>query len=92
MWILWLVVIALGLIYIYNNYKTDEEDMLGLKLVGYYLLGGLRLNLEALPIPLGIIIYLFAFKPTLNIDAKKYAAYLGLAGFIIGVIFRIIFM
>ena len=57
MGILWLVVIALGLIYIYSNYKTDEEDMLGLKLVGYYLLGGFHLNLEALPILLGVQIH-----------------------------------
>lgn len=92
MWILWLLVIALGLIYIYSNYKTDEEDMLGLKLVGYYFLGGFHLNLEALPIPLGIIIYLFAFKPTSNIDAKKYSACFGFAGFVIGIISRFIFM
>ncbi|MCG8498960.1 MAG: hypothetical protein MJB12_00940 [Firmicutes bacterium] len=87
--LLWIIVIALGLIYIYKNYKVDEEDMLGLKLVGYYLLGAFRLNLGALPIPLGFIIYLIAFRPTLNTNAKKYSAYLGIAAFIVGVLSNI---
>ncbi|MCT4565318.1 MAG: hypothetical protein N4A68_13525 [Maledivibacter sp.] len=90
MWILWLVVIAIGLVYIYNNYKTDDEDMLGAKVFGYYFLGAFHLNLGLLPIPLGFIIYLIAFKPTLNKDAKRYASYLGLIGFIIGAISRFI--
>ena len=85
MGILWLVVIVIGLIYIYNNYKIDEEDMLGLKLVGYYILGGFQLKIGSFPIPLGFIIFLIAFRPELNKDAKKYATYLGLIGFILGV-------
>jgi hypothetical protein len=81
---LFTAVLILGIIIIYR--KSDScENLLFLKLLGYYLLGSFRFNLNKLAIPLGFILYLIFFKPKLNEKNKRSAALLGLLFFILGV-------
>lgn len=76
------VIIALVLIY----HKSDKsEELLVLKLIGYYFLGSFRFNIGQFAIPIGFLIYLVAFHPKTNISFKRYAAVLGLIIFILGV-------
>jgi hypothetical protein len=75
--------LILGLVVIYRKRDTSE-DLLFIKLVGYYLLGSFRFNLNRLAIPLGFIIYLVFSRPSLNARIKRYAALLGITFFIIG--------
>jgi hypothetical protein len=67
------VIVVIVLILIYQK-KTSDEEYLGLKLLGYYLLGGFNFNL----IPIGFIIYLILFHPQNNKIAKRNAAIFGL--------------
>ena len=71
---------------VYKIYKEDEEQLLPLKVIGYYLLGGFKFTFNAFPIPLGYFIYLLFFKPNLNKKLKKYAAIIGLLAFFMGII------
>jgi hypothetical protein len=80
------LVIITALFFIYKRYKTDEEDYLTFKLIGYYLLGTFRFNLNSLALPAGFIAFWFLFKPKTNISAKKAAVYLGLFFFFYGLL------
>lgn len=78
-------VLAAGLVYIYV--KSDrKEELLFLKLLGYYALGVFRLSLGRIAIPLGFIIYMLYMHPKQNAASKRQAAILGLIFFIIGLI------
>lgn len=79
------VVIAV-LICIYIKYKAENESYLGMKLIGYYILGAFRLNLNRIALPLGFIIFILFFKPKINSSAKRMAAWLGLLIFITGLL------
>lgn len=72
--------------FIYKKYKTDEEDYLAFKLVGFYLLCTFRFNFNNLPLPAGFIVFLLLFKPKTNNRAKRAAAFLGLFVFIYGLL------
>lgn len=76
--------VVVFLILIYKNYRQEEEELLGLKLIGYYFLGGFRFNFNNVTLPLGYIIYIVFFRPKTNSTAKRYSAVLGLIIFIIG--------
>jgi hypothetical protein len=70
------------LILIYKK-REEDESKLGLKIVGYYLLGVCTFRLDGIAIPLGFLIYLLFFRPTQNGTTKRAAAFLGLAIFIL---------
>ncbi len=78
------VVLLAGLIFIYKK-SNETEELLGLKLFGYYFLGCFRLNINQIAIPLGFLIYLIALHPQVNFRSKRQAAVLGLIFFLIGV-------
>lgn len=72
-----------GLIYIFV--KSDRtEELLFLKLLGYYFLGSFRFNLNRIAMPLGFIIYMLCVHPKQNAASKRRAAILGLVFFLIG--------
>jgi hypothetical protein len=73
-------------VYIYKQYKTESEELLMIKLVGYYLLGSFRFNLNNIALPIGFIIYLLFFRVTKNKIAKRATVYLGLFIFICGLL------
>lgn len=74
------------LIYIYTKYKVENESYLGIKLIGYYILGSFRLNLDKIALPLGFIIFILFFRPKINSNVKRMAAWAGLFIFIFGLL------
>lgn len=77
-------------IFIYRKYKTDNEEFLLLKLIGYYLLGSFRFNFNKISLPAGFIVYLVFFRPQINKPVKKAIASLGLFVFICGLLIPVI--
>lgn len=78
--------VAIALIIAYRR-SEEQENALGWKLVGYAILGGATLTINAWRIPVGFVIYwLFFRKPKLepkpNFKLKQFAALLGLLLFI----------
>lgn len=91
-----LIFAILYLIYLYNK-KEEIENYLGLKLIGFYLLGAFTFNFKfesfTVIIPIGIIIYL-AFmknKERVNCVIKKKASIMGLIILCVGVLNSIIY-
>lgn len=91
-----LIFAILYLIYLYNK-KEEIENYLGLKLIGFYLLGAFTFNFKfesfTAIIPIGIIIYL-AFmknKERVNCVIKKKASIMGLIILCVGVLNSIIY-
>lgn len=91
-----LIFAILYLIYLYNK-KEEIENYLGLKLIGFYLLGAFTFNFKfesfIAIIPIGIIIYL-AFmknKERVNCVIKKKASIMGLIILCVGVLNSIIY-
>lgn len=77
------VLAVAGIIYIFL--KSDRtEDLLLLKLFGYYVLGSFRFNFNTIAIPIGFLVYLALLRPKLNAKNKRQAAVLGLILFAIG--------
>ena len=70
--------IVLALFYLYRR-RTIQEERLGVKLLGYFLLGGFTFAINAVKLPLGFAVYmLFIRKPGPNAQIKEKAALLGL--------------
>lgn len=63
--------------------KGEAESYFPLKIIGYFILGSFTFNFNQLPIPLGFIVYLLFFRPTLNVDVKRMAAVVGVLAFIL---------
>lgn len=88
-WLSWTINLLLitGVIFIMVKMKDEEETYYILKIIGYYLLGVLRLSFNKIHIPLGFIIFLLLLRsPQNNLRGKRYAAILGLAAFIVTLI------
>jgi hypothetical protein len=79
------IIVVIILILIYQK-RSSNEDYLGLKLLGYYLLGGFNFNL----IPVGFVIFLVLFHPQYNKIAKRNAAICGLIFIILSQLFPIL--
>lgn len=79
---LWLIVVVVGIVMLYNGREHDEE-LLALKLVGYYLLGTFFISLNGLVLPIGFVICLL-LRPNSNRSAKRGAAIFGLVLMLIG--------
>lgn len=79
------IVLIVMLVFIYKKREEDETN-LGFKVIGYYLLGSFTFRMNEFPVPLGFLIFLFFFRPTMNRTAKHYSAYLGLAVFVLQLI------
>jgi hypothetical protein len=79
---LWLIVLVVGIVILYNGRERDE-DLLALKLVGYYFLGSFYIAINGLVLPIGFVICLF-LRPSDNRSVKRGAAIFGLALMIIG--------
>jgi uncharacterized membrane protein len=77
-----LLVIGL-LIWIYQTAEDKTENALGLKIVGYFILGTFTFSINHFHIPLGFIIYLIVMHPETNNRAKRYAALVGLVGYLL---------
>jgi len=82
--------VLIAFIFIYRKYKTDNEDFLLLKLIGYYLLSSFRFNFNKIALPAGFIAYLIFFRPQINKPVKKALASLGLFVFICGLLIPVI--
>lgn len=80
------LIVIIAFIFIYKRYKTDEEEFLILKLVGYYLLGSFKFNFNSLALPVGFIVYAAFFRPSTNKSVKKAIASLGLVVFFCGIL------
>ncbi|WP_442598566.1 hypothetical protein [Neobacillus sp. D3-1R] len=63
--------------------KNDEESNFPLKVIGYFILGSFAFNLNHIALPLGFVIYLLFFHPTLNGHVKRTAAICGVAAFLL---------
>ncbi|MGD6834949.1 hypothetical protein ACQCT5_22865 [Sutcliffiella halmapala] len=63
--------------------KNDEESYFLLKIIGYFILGSFAFNFNQFSLPLGFIVYLLFFRPTLNIDVKRMATVFGVLAFIL---------
>jgi hypothetical protein len=71
-----LLIVLLAVIY---RKRSDQENGLALKLIGYLLLGGFTFSLNNVRLPLGFAVYwVFFRKPKPNHDIKHKAALLGL--------------
>lgn len=79
-------IVLIAFIFIYRRYKTDDEEFLILKLIGYYLLCSFKFNFNDLALPVGFIVYAAIFKPNTNKSVKKAIAYLGLFVFFCGIL------
>ncbi|EST53163.1 hypothetical protein T458_20025 [Brevibacillus panacihumi W25] len=79
------IVLIVMLVYIYKK-REENETNLGLKIIGYYLLGSFTFRMNEFPVPLGFLVFLFFFRPIANRTAKHYSAYLGLAFFVLQLI------
>lgn len=70
--------------FIFLVLKRDEaESNFPLKIIGYFILGSFTFNFNQIPLPLGFIVYLLFFRPTLNVDVKRMAAIFGVFAFIL---------
>lgn len=76
------IVVIFVLMLFYRN-REEDEGYLGLKLVGYYILGTFNLKIGIL-IPIGFIIWLLLFHPKTNQTIKRYSAIFGLLMMLIG--------
>ena len=64
--------------------KMDEtESYFPLKVIGYFIVGSFAFNFNQIPLPLGFIVYLLFFRPTLNKDVKRMASVFGVLAFIL---------
>lgn len=64
--------------------KMDEaESYFPLKIIGYFIVGSFAFNFNQIPLPLGFIVYLLFFRPTLNVDVKRMASVFGVLAFIL---------
>jgi hypothetical protein len=82
-----IILVAVVLVLFYKKRDVDEH-LLGLKLIGYYILGIFYFNVNGFVIPLGFIISLF-LKPEENKSIKRGASLFGLVIMIVGYIFNI---
>jgi hypothetical protein len=79
-----ILVIIIGMLIYITNKKEEIENNLGLKVIGFYLLGVFSINLKikdfSIVIPIGFLIYYVCIKnkPRLNPNTKKKAALFGL--------------
>lgn len=80
-----LIIVGIG-IALLHNMREEEEDSLGWKLIGYYILGVFYFSINGFVIPIGFIISLF-LKPTQNSGIKRGAAIFGLIMMLIGFLF-----
>lgn len=80
------LIVIIAFIFIYRRYKTDTEEFLIPKLIGYYLLGSFKFNFNSLALPVGFIVYAAFFRPQTNKYVKKAVAYLGLFAFFCGIL------
>ncbi|QNK57531.1 hypothetical protein [Paenibacillus sp. PAMC21692] len=80
--VFWLIVLVIGIVILYNN-REQEEELLALKLVGYYLLGTFFFSINGLVLPIGFVISLF-MRPSQNRGVKRGSAIFGLVLMIIG--------
>lgn len=71
------LLIAAGILVFIYWYCDKMEKFIFIKLLGYSLLGGLILRLNGFVIPLGLLIFLGLFKPSVNRAAKIRAVCLG---------------
>ncbi len=63
--------------------KKEAESYFPLKIIGYFILGSFAFNFNQVPLPLGFILYLIFFRPSLNIDIKRLASIFGVLSFIL---------
>lgn len=88
-------VIVIAMLFIISKVlKDDDEDILFLKLIGYFFLGLISFNLGLfaknsesfhamrISFPIGFIISLLFFQPILNKTSKRIASFFGLMLFI----------
>ncbi|MFC6228274.1 hypothetical protein ACFQI7_10685 [Paenibacillus allorhizosphaerae] len=83
-YVLWIVSVLPFLLLIpLHNKREADEPVLGLKLVGYVILGAFTFRINQFGIPLGFFVYGMFFRPAVNAAVKRKAAYLGLLVFAI---------
>jgi len=63
--------------------KDEAESYFPLKIIGYFILGSFAFNFNHISLPLGFIVYLLFFRPTLNVDVKRMASVFGVFTFIL---------
>lgn len=72
----------ISIIAIYYKIKTEEEEYLGFKLIGYYFLASYSFSYNQFSIPIGFLIFILFFRPKLNQFVKRVSVVLGLVIFI----------
>ncbi|CAM3900231.1 hypothetical protein [Mesobacillus thioparans] len=76
-------ILLLGSILFLARKKDDSEPYFLLKIIGYFMLGSFAFTVNDFSVPLGFLVYLLAFRPKLNLRAKRLAAYFGVIAFIL---------
>ncbi|MFC4101436.1 hypothetical protein [Paenibacillus xanthanilyticus] len=76
MFILAILLILLVLYVLYTKRETNEE-LLGLKLFGYYILGAFSFTVNSLVLPVGFVLSFF-LRPKTNAGIKRGASIFGL--------------
>ncbi|XEC97351.1 hypothetical protein AB6A23_12815 [Paenibacillus tarimensis] len=81
-----IIIMAIGIFILYSN-RQQEEELLIIKLFGYYILGIFYFSFNGIVLPLGFLISLF-LRPRENNGIKRGASIFGLVMMIIGFIIR----
>ncbi len=77
--VVFLALVVAALVALICKKREVTEANLGVKLVGFTLLGALTLQFNGFYLPLGGMLFFLSFRPTTNVKVKHYAVYLGLA-------------
>ena len=63
--------------------KGEAESYFPIKIIGYFILGSFAFNFNQIPLPLGFVVCLLFFRPTINVDVKRMASVFGVLAFIL---------
>ena len=85
MFMIFLLFWAAG-IYLLFRSRNEEEELLVLKLIGYYLLGTFTFSFNGIVLPVGFFISLF-LKPGQNRSVKRGSAIFGLVIMVLGLFY-----
>ncbi|MDF2038149.1 hypothetical protein P2R12_14380 [Cytobacillus oceanisediminis] len=82
MFMIFILFWAAGIYFLFRS-RNEEEELLILKLIGYYLLGTFTFSFNGIVLPVGFVISLF-LKPRQNRSVKRSSAIFGLVIMVIG--------
>lgn len=79
------ILLVLLVLYVLYTKRETNEDLLGLKLFGYYILGVFSFTIGSITLPLGFLLSLL-LRPKMNAGIKRGASIFGLIMFILNLL------